>query len=75
MELYQFNQTLVEAGKKPLGPRRRYKEERISAATCKNIQDRKEIKRRVLSARSARLKAELKASYCTLDKNVKKCTS
>ena len=27
MDLYQFNQTLMEAGKKVLGPRRRKKEE------------------------------------------------
>ena len=44
MGLYQFNQTLVEAGKKVLGPRRRKKEEWITTNTWKKIEDRKEKK-------------------------------
>ena len=74
MDLYQFNQTLVEAGKKVLGPRRRKKEEWITTDTWKKIDARKEKKRKILSTRSARLKAQLKESYRTLDKEVKKST-
>ena len=44
MGLYQFNQTLVEAGKKVVGPRRRKKEEWITTNTWKKIEDRKEKK-------------------------------
>jgi len=61
----------VEAGKKVLGPRKRKKEEWISSDTWKKIEDRKGKKRKILSTRSARLKAQLKESYCTLDKEVK----
>ena len=59
-DLYKFNQTLVEAGKKVLGPRRRKKEEWITTDTWKKIEDR--------------LKAQMKESYCTLDKEVKRST-
>ena len=62
MDLYQFNQTLVEAGKKVLGPRRRKKEEWITTDTWKKIEGRKEKKRKILSIRSARLKAQMKES-------------
>ena len=76
MDLYQFNQTLVEAGrKKVLGPRRNKKEEWITTDTWKKIEDRKEKKRKILSTRSARLKAQMKESYCTLDKEVKRSTT
>ena len=44
MDLSQFNQILVEAGKKILGPRRRKKEEWITTDTWKKIEDRKEKK-------------------------------
>ena len=44
MDLSQFNQILVEAGKKILGPRRRKKEEWITTNTWKKIEDRKEKK-------------------------------
>ena len=74
MDLYQFNQTLAEAGKKVLGPRRRKKEDWISRVTWKKIEDRKEKKRKILSTKSTRLKAQLKASYHTLDKEIKKST-
>ena len=74
MDLYQFNQTLVEAGKKVLGPRRRKKEEWITTDTWKKIEDRKEKKRKILSTRSARLKAQMKESYRNLDKEVKRST-
>ena len=74
MDLYQFNQTLVEAGKKVLGPRRRKKEEWIRTDTWKKIEDRKEKKRKILSTRSARLKAQMKESCHTLDKEVKRST-
>ena len=74
MDLYQFNQTLVEAGKKVLGPRRRKKEEWITTDTWKKIEDRKEKKRKILSTRSARLKAQMKESYRTLDNEVKRST-
>ena len=74
MDLYQFSQTLVEAGKKVLGPRRRKKEEWITTDTWKKIEDRKEKKRKILSTRSARLKAQMKESYRTLDKEVRRST-
>ena len=74
MDLSQFNQILVEAGKKILGPRRRKKEEWITTNTWKKIEDRKEKKRKILSTRSARLKAQMKESYRTLDKEVKRST-
>ena len=73
MDLYQFNQTLMEAGKKVLGPRRRKKEEWITTDTWKKIEHRKEKKRKILSTRSARLKAQME-SYRTLDKAVKRST-
>ena len=74
MDLYQFNQTLVEAGKKVLGPGRRKKEKWITMDTWKKMEDRKEKKRKILSPRSARLKAQMKESYRTLDKEVKRST-
>ena len=61
------------AGRKVLGPRRKKKkEEWISRATWKKIEYRKEKKRKILSTRSTRLKAQLTASYRTLNKEVKK---
>ena len=68
MDLYQFNQTLVEAGKKVLSPRKRKKEEWITKDNWKKIEDIKEKKRKILSIRSARLKALMKELYRTLDK-------
>ena len=73
MDLYQFNQTLVDTGKKVLGTRRRKKEEWIKTDMWKKIEDRKEKKRKILSTRSARLKAQME-SYRTLDKEVKRST-
>ena len=49
MDLYQFNQTLVEAGKKALGPRRRKKEQWITTITWKKTEDRKVLSRVVLN--------------------------
>lgn len=74
MDLYQFNQTLVEAGKKVLGPRRKKKEEWITTDTWRKTEDRKEKKRKILSTRSDRLKAEMMESYRNLDKEVKRST-
>ena len=48
MDLYQVKQTLVEAGKKVLGPRRTKKEEWITTDTWEKIEDRKEKKKKIL---------------------------
>jgi sorting nexin-29 len=66
-----FNQAMQEAGEKVLGYRKRQKEEWISQETWSRISERKEIKKRLLTAKSPRLKERLDQEYRAKDRQVK----
>ena len=72
LDLYNFNKALLEAGEKWLGPRRRRKEVWISDETWRKIDERKEKKKKILTTKSHRQKAQLQTLYSALDKEVKK---
>ena len=72
LDLYNFNEALLESGKKVLGPRKRRNETWISEKTWKKIEERKEEKKKILTTKSERMKARLQLSYRALDKEVKK---
>ena len=72
MEL--FNQMVLEAGGNILGPRRRKKEKWISQETWKRIDERKEVKKKIVQAKSERLKQQLRDNYSALDKEMKRHT-
>ena len=72
LDIDRFNQEVLGAGKKVLGTARRKKEQWISEQTWEKITERKEVKKKLLQAKSERLKQQLRDKYTALDKNVKK---
>ena len=72
LDIDNFNQALLHTSDNILGPKRKRKEEWISNNTWKKIDERKEVKQKILHTRSHRLKEQLKATYSILDKDVKK---
>jgi len=72
IDMVIFNNVLLENGQQLLGPKRKRKEEWISDATWKKVDQRKEKKKQYLATRSERLKDQLKTEYRELDKDVKK---
>lgn len=66
-----FNQALREAGEKVLGSKKKKKEEWIQTEMWQKITEKKEMKQKINSARSERVKNQLKVRYSELDKKVK----
>ncbi len=67
----EFNLAMQEAGKKVLGYRKRQKEEWLTAGTWDKIQERKDIKKKLLTTKSPRLKERMETAYKKKDKEVK----
>ena len=73
MNIDQVNQIFKAAGEKVLGFKRRKKEEWIiKEQTWKKIDERKVMKQRVNSAKSERIRNQLRQKYSVLDKEVKR---
>ena len=66
-----FNQAMRDTGEKVLGFRQNKKKEWISKETIDKIEERREVKKKLLSARSERLKERFAAAYKEKDRNVK----
>ena len=62
---------MQEAGDTILGNRKTQKKEWISQLTWKAIEDRKQIKKRTLDAKSQRLKENISREYAEKNKEVK----
>ena len=71
ISILEFNQAMEETGKKILGYRRSKKEEWITQQTWSLIDERKEVKNKLLNAKSPRLKERLRREYSAKDKQVK----
>ena len=71
-DIANLSQALLESRKKCLGPKKRRKDEWISDETLKRIEQRKEAKRKSLSAKSERLRDKWRGEYKELDKLVKR---
>ena len=71
MTIRAFNQVIQEAGDIILGYQKTHKEEWISQLTWKAIEDRKQIKKCVLDAKSPTLKEKISKEYADKDKEVK----
>lgn len=69
LNIEQFNTTLVEAGKKILGLKK--KEECVTPKTWVLIEQRRKTKKKILTTKSVRLKDQLK-THSIQDKEVKK---
>jgi endonuclease/exonuclease/phosphatase family metal-dependent hydrolase len=67
-----FTQAIQQTGEKVLGYRKKKKEEWLSTGTWDKIEERKEIKKRLLQVKSPRLKERLVKQYSEKDKEVKK---
>ncbi|XP_056005295.1 uncharacterized protein LOC130050170 [Ostrea edulis] len=74
MSIHDFNKTVYEVGDKILGPKRKKSEEWISKNTWKVIDERKDVKKRLIQTKSERIKDQLENRYRSLDKEVKKST-
>ena len=72
LDIDSFNQAILGAGKRILGTARRRKEQWISERTWETIKERKEVKKKMLQAKSERIKQQLKDNYTALDKDVKR---
>jgi len=72
LDLTTFNKAMKEAGEKVLGYSKRKKEEWIRQDTWGRIAERKEVKNQMNTAKSLRIKDQLKNKYRTLDKEVKR---
>ena len=70
--IYNFNKAIEETSKEILGYRKRRKEEWIGDATWTKIDERKLIKRKLLNAKSPRLKEHFSTEYSKKDKEVKR---
>ena len=73
MTAHAFNQ-VQEEGDTILGYRKTQKEEWISQPTWKATEDRKQIKKHVLDAKSQRLKENISKEYADKDKEMKNRT-
>ena len=71
-DLSNFHQTVREAGEVILGFRRRKKEEWIQQGTWDKITERKQMKEKINSTRSERVKDRCRKKYRELDKEVNK---
>ena len=67
-----FNQPLKEASKKISGYRRKKKRDWISLDTWGSIDKRRKAKKKLLEAKSQRLKEQLQTKHSELDREVKK---
>ena len=74
LSIDNFNQAMMETSKKPLGYRRKKKEEWIKSDTWTIIDERKATKKKLNDAKSQRLKEQLQSRYSELDKEVKRKT-
>ena len=72
MTIHSFNMTMELAGKAVLGYRRAKKEQWISTSTWDKIDQRKGIKKKLLTTKSPRLKERLSREYSQKDKEVKR---
>ncbi|XP_078381429.1 uncharacterized protein LOC144664193 [Oculina patagonica] len=70
--LSNFHQTMREAGEAILGIRRRKKEEWRQQGTWDKINERKQMKEKINSTRSERVKDRCRKKYQELDKEVKR---
>ncbi|XP_046565193.1 uncharacterized protein LOC124273893 [Haliotis rubra] len=70
--LQQFNEVLLETGKRLFGHKKKKREEWISDDTWRKIEMRKGKKSKILGTRSQRLTEQLQTNYKALDKEVKK---
>ena len=70
--IHNFNKAIEETSKEILGYRKRRKEEWIGDATWTKIDERKLIKRKLLNAKSPRLKEHFSTEYSKKDKEVKR---
>ena len=74
MTIHSFNMAMELAGKAVLGYRRAKKEQWISTSTWDKIDQRKGIKKKLLTTKSPRLKERLSREYSQKDKEVKRST-
>ena len=74
MTIHSFNMAMELAGKAVLGYRRAKKEQWISTSTWDKIDQRKGIKKKLLTIKSPRLKERLSREYSQKDKEVKRST-
>ena len=74
MTIHSFNMAMELAGKAVLGYRRAKKEQWISISTWDKIDQRKGIKKKLLTTKSPRLKERLSREYSQKDKEVKRST-
>ena len=72
MTIDVFNQAFKDTSEKVLGFKRKKKEEWISNDTWKKIDDRKDIKQKINTTKSERLKDKLRKDYSEKDKEVKR---
>ena len=74
VSLEEFNRIFIESGTKILGYQRKKKEEWIKEPTWSKIEERKEMKQRIISTKSERIKTQLSNQYTQIDKEVKRMT-
>ena len=72
MNIDTFNQAFKETSERVLGYKKKKKEEWISVQTWQKIDERKEIKVKINSTKSERIKEQLKLNYSEKDKEVKR---
>ena len=74
MAIHSFNMAMELAGKAVLGYKRAKKEQWISTSTWDKIDQRKGIKKKLLTTKSPRLSERLSREYSQKDKEVKRST-
>ena len=74
MNIDSFNQAFKTAGEKVLGFKKKKKEEWIQWETWKKVETRKEIKQKMNSTQSERVRNQLRRKYSEVDREVKKMT-
>lgn len=68
----EFNQIYTESGEKVLGFRKRKKEEWIKDDTWAKIDERKQVKQKLNSTKSERVRNQYKEKFCDLDREIKR---
>ena len=71
MTIDMFNTAMRETGEKILGHRKSAKKEWISRETIQNVEDRRDLKKKLLSTRSERIRERLANEYREKDREVK----
>ena len=66
-----FNKAMTEAAKETIGYRKSAKAEWISVETWNTIEERRQMKKKLIDSKSPRLKERAATQYRTLDKQVK----